>query len=59
MTLVIYNRAVGRSENRGYQYYLVGTIFPPMVEIRITDLPKYGGFHGTLCIPRDNMPALS
>ena len=42
-------RAVGRSENPGDQYYLVGIIcLSPwliliLVEIGLTDLPKYGG----------------
>ena len=34
-------RAVGRSENPGRQYYLVGIICP-LVEIGLTDLPESG-----------------
>ena len=36
----------------GCQYYLVGIIIPPMVEIGLTDLPKFGG------TPRDNAPEI-
>ena len=37
-----YYRVVGRSENQGGQYFLVGIICPP-VESVLTDLSKSGG----------------
>ena len=29
---------------------------PPMVEIGLSDLPKYGGYHGTPCTPGSDRP---
>ena len=36
-------RAVGRSENPGVPVLLGGHNLPPLVEIGLTDLPKFGG----------------
>ena len=36
-------RVVGRSENRGVPVLFGGHNLPPLVEIRLTDLPKSGG----------------
>ena len=36
-------RAVGRSENPGVPVLYGGHNLPPLVEIRLTDLPKTGG----------------
>ena len=52
----IFNRAVGRSENPGVPVLFGEHNLPPMVEIGLIDLRKYRGYHGTLRIPRDNMP---
>jgi hypothetical protein len=37
------NRAVGGSENSGVPVLFVGHNLPPLVEIGLTDLPKFGG----------------
>ena len=37
------NGAVGRSENPGVPVLFGGHNLPPVVEIGLTDLPKYGG----------------
>ena len=42
MTFFDYYRAVGRSENPGVPVLFGGHNLPPVVEIGITDLPKYG-----------------
>ena len=47
-------RAVGRSENPGVPVLYGGHNLPPLVEIRLTDLPKFGG--GTPDTPRDDRP---
>ena len=36
-------RAVGRSENPGVPVLFSGHKLPPLVEIGLTDLPKFGG----------------
>ena len=36
-------RAVGRSENPGVAVLFGGHNLPPLVEIGLTDLPKFGG----------------
>ena len=36
-------RAVGRSENPGVPVLFSGNKLPPLVEIGLTDLPKFGG----------------
>ena len=36
-------RAVGRSENPGVPVLFGGHNLPPLVEIGLTDLPKFGG----------------
>ena len=36
-------RAVGRSENPGVPLLFGGHNLPPLVEIGLTDLPKFGG----------------
>ena len=41
--VMVWCRAVGRSENTGVPVNLVGLIFPTLVEIGLTDLPKSGG----------------
>ena len=48
-------RAVGRSENPGVPVLFGGHNLPPLVEIGLTDLPKFGGAMapGT---PRDDRP---
>ena len=43
MTLVIYYRAVGRSENPGVPVLFGGHNMHPLVKIGLTDLPKSGG----------------
>ena len=37
------NRAVARSENLGVPVLFGGHNLPPLVEIGLTDLPKFGG----------------
>ena len=37
------SRAVGRSENPGVPVLFDGHNLPPLVEIGLTDLPKFGG----------------
>jgi hypothetical protein len=49
-------RAVGRSENPGVPVVFGGYNLPPLVEIGLTDLPKFRG--GTPGTPRDNRPGL-
>ena len=39
----LFNRAVGRSENPGVPILYGGHNLPPIVEIGLTDLPKFGG----------------
>ena len=46
--------AVGGSENSGVPVLLGGHNLPPLVEIGLTDLPKFGG--GTPGTPRDDKP---
>ena len=41
--MVTKSRAVGRSENPGVPVLFGGHNLPPVVEIGLTDLPKYGG----------------
>ena len=51
--------ASGPSEGlkiRGCQYYLVGIICPPLVEIGLTDLPKSGGAMANPGTTRDERP---
>ena len=43
--MIVYYRAVARSENSGGMYYWVGIICPHLVEIGLTDLPKSGEAH--------------
>ena len=42
-SLVVPYRAVGRSENPGVPVLFGGYNLPPLVEIGLTDLPKFGG----------------
>ena len=44
-------RAVGRSENPGVLVLFDGRNLPPLVEIGLTDLPKYGGAMSPLAPP--------
>ena len=44
-------KAVGRSENQGVPVVMWGHNLPPLVEIGLTDVPKFGH-------PRDNRPEL-
>ena len=41
--LLLLGRAVGRSENPGVPVLFSGNKLPPLVEIGLTDLPKFGG----------------
>ena len=41
--LLVWCRAVGRSENSGLPVLFGGHNLPPLVEIGLTDLPKYVG----------------
>ena len=41
--LYVHNRAVGRSENLGVPVLFGRHNLPPLVEIGLTDLPKFGG----------------
>ena len=54
-------RAVGGSENSGVPVLFGGHNLPPLVEIGLTDLPKFGGAmgHGTPGTPRDDRPDTS
>jgi hypothetical protein len=39
----LHSRAVGRSENPGVPVLFSGNKLPPLVEIGLTNLPKFGG----------------
>ena len=56
--LVLQFRAVGRSENLGVPVLFGGHNLPPLVEIGLTDLPKFGGA-STPGTPRDDRPEQS
>ena len=40
---LLYDRAVGRSENPGVPVLFGGHNLPPLVEIGLTDMSKFGG----------------
>ena len=47
----LYSRIIGRSENPGVPVLFGGHNLPPLIEIRLSDLPKSGGAMATPAFP--------